>query len=438
MSRHVLVVNRFDSENGQYHRYIDHDLHRVAYLTSRAGAAPIDEERAEVVVEVGDLTNWKDVCTHAKAIVDAYGPIDDVIALSEYDLELGAWLREQLGVPGLTSEDIARVRDKVTMKTLLSAAGLRVPRFVVVDSPETVRQFASTVGLPLILKPRRGWDSQGVFLVRSEASLESVLREHDLADYECEEFITGTMHHIDGVAQNGRVKTLRSARMVASCLDFALGQPSGSVANDDEHLEQRFVTYTEGVLAALGIQTSAFHLEVFLTENNDGLARTLDRNAEDIVFLEIGARVGGAQIPHLWREVYGVDLFAAWVRMLLGEDLDTSFVGAAAEVGGYLLIPEPPIRPCRVTSTTSLVDRIPQLYAETLPGIGTVLAGTGGGKETGGQFRFRGATSMEVEHAMARAADEYHLGWEPLPPGEQSRQLPPGPTKGRAQAVACP
>jgi hypothetical protein len=246
------------------------------------------------------------------------------------------------------------------------------------------------------------------------------------------------MHHIDGIVHDGEVRALRSARMIASCLDFALGEPSGSVANDDEQLERRFVRYTERVLAALGIRNSAFHLEVFLTaEPSAAGEEAAEPGADGIVFLEIGARVGGAGIPYLWRDVYGVDLVETWVRMLLGEDPRPAPVGATAEVGGYLLIPEPPIRPCRVTARTSIVDRIPELYAEVLPAVGTVFSGTGGGKETAGQFRFRGATAVQVEQAMRRAAAEYRLDWEPLPPEEQL-QLRPGRGAGRAQAIACP
>jgi ATP-grasp domain-containing protein len=421
-SQHVLVINRFDNESGRYHRYIDHEQHRVAYITTSAGLSPLPCDRAETVIVVDDLTDRDEVRTKACQVVDRFGPLDHVLALSEFDLELGAEIRDSLGVPGPQPDDIRRVRDKVTMKRLVAAAGLPVPRFATVDSIDAVRRFAATTGFPLVLKPRRGWDSQGVFLVGSAGALDQLLTTVSLQEYECEEFIEGRMYQVDGVVQHGRVRLLRASRLLNSCLEFALGGPFGSVVNDDVQLERRINDYTQRVVDALRLDTSAFHLELFHTDR------------DELVFLEIGARVGGAQIPYLWRDVYGVDLHETWVRMLLGESVELPDVDVDTEAGGYLLMPEPPARPCRVLGATSLVDRVPEMYAEVLPAPGTVLDGTGGCRETGGRYRFRGPTSEEVEQAILRTVTEHRLDWEPVTGVE--RETPR--VHGRSQSKALP
>jgi hypothetical protein len=432
-SEHILVINRFADRDAEYDRYIDHDQYRVAYITTRTGAEFLDADRAEIVVIVDDLSDRDVVLAHGKMIHAQFGDIDHLVCLSEFDLDIGGWLRDELGIPGPGITEIDRVRDKVTMKQLVSAAGLRVPRWELVESADATRRFATSVGYPVILKPRRGWDSQGVFLIRTQDALTAVLDGKDLTDYECEEFISGAMYHIDGIAQNGTIQVLRSARMTSSCLDFALGVPSGSVATDDGLLEERFRHFTQRVIRALGIRTSAFHLEVFRCQDEvAAVLGTMGPNVDDIVFLEIGARVGGAQIPNVWREVYGIDLVETWVRMLLGEDPCLPSVSADTEVGGYLLIPEPPVRPCRVAEVSSLIGRIPEVYAETLPEQGAVLDGSGGGTDTAGQFRLRGNTSCAVENAIRRVVSEYRLEWQSL----NGPARPPNAAR-RTQARKC-
>ena len=433
MGQHVLVINRFDSELGRYHAYIDHQANAVAYITTEAGAHPIDQEQAETVFTVEDLANWEDVIGRSHQIVHQFGAFDHVIALSEFDLELGARLREVLDVPGPTPDDIRRVRDKVTMKRLVSEAGLRAPRFIVVDSPGSVRRFVEGSGFPVVLKPRDGWDSQGVILVRSEHALDEVLATQALAGYECEEYVAGEMYHVDGLAQDGTVRVVRASRLLATCLDFALGTPFGSVSNDDADLERRLASYAQRVVNALQIGTSAFHLEVFRTPDAMPAVGAAPSEHDDLVFLEIGARVGGAQIPYIWRQVYRLDLVESWVRMLMGENPVLPRIDHAP-AAGYLLMPEPPVRPCRVLGVTPLIQRIPGMYAELLPAPGKVLDGTGGCKETGGTYRFRAATSRQVERAIRRVVAEYRLDYEPLLPEEQGPPRAPE-RSGRVQAL---
>ncbi|GAA1171077.1 biotin carboxylase [Kitasatospora gansuensis] len=426
--RHILVLNRFNEEVGcRYTDYIDHTVDRVAYLTSAVGRGGVETDLAETVAVVADLADWAAVSELALEIVRRYGPLDHVVALFERDLEVAAALRELLGVAGPGPAEIEKVRDKVTMKQLVAAAGLRVPRFVDADSAEQVRRFAGRTGFPVVLKPRDGSGSQGIYLINSLASLEETLAS-PLENYVCEEFVSGTMYQVDGVVQDGTVRVLRAFRLLNTCLDYALGDPFGSVAGDDPVLEQRLVGYAELLLAALGVRSSVFHLEVFAVDpagpgEYDGL-----------VFLEVAARAGGAELPHLWREVYGLDLLEVATRLSLGESPTLPELDPAGPAGGYLLMPEPPVRPCRVLSTTPLIDRVPAMYAEVLPEPGTVLNGTGGAKETGGRYRFRAGSGAEIERAIRQVLDEYELTWEPVaqPAAGVFR------VKGRAQSLARP
>jgi hypothetical protein len=234
------------------------------------------------------------------------------------------------------------------------------------------------------------------------------------------------MYQVDGVVdRDGAVRALRSSRLLNTCLDYALGDPFGSVANDDVDLERLLNTYSEQVLAALDVRGSVFHLEVFVLDGAD--------EHDGIVFLEVAARAGGAEVPHLWREVYGQDLLEIAVRLAVGEDPPVTAVDMAGEAGGYLLMPEPPTRPCRVVEVVSLIDRVPEMYAEVLPAVGSVMDGTGGPAENGGRYRFRARTGREIQTAIERVVAQYELKWEPLPNGQAAARA-----LGRVQSVVRP
>ncbi|MDH6225230.1 ATP-grasp domain-containing protein [Streptomyces sp. MJP52] len=419
MNRHVLVINRWTNSYAEYHRHIDHTADRVAYLTTAEGSVPLDPELAEDIRVLPDLGDTEAALRETERLIARHGPFTHVLALSEFDLELAGEIRGRFKIPGRTPGQVAAVRDKVVMKGLVAAAGLRVPAFAETPTAAAVREFAARHGHPFVLKPRAGADSQGVHVVRTPEQLDTLLEEADLDDAQCEEFVDGVLHQVDGVMSGGVLLTSRSWRCGGSCLDFATGTAFSSVANDDRDFERRVTAVAERVCAALGITDDVFHLEVFRTPEDAG---------DDIVFLEIGARAGGGQVRFVWDEVYGVDLVAASALVQLGETPAVAPMDLDGPVAGYLMMPEPPVRPAVVRSVTSLVDRVPGMYAETLPPPGAVLSGNGGAVHTAGVFRYRGDSAEEVRSAIRRTLAAYRLDWHPL-------DAPPVPAAGETADV---
>ncbi|MER5865550.1 ATP-grasp domain-containing protein [Kitasatospora sp. NPDC002040] len=409
MGRHVLILNRWNNRFAEYHRYLDHTVDRVSYLTTAAGAGPLSAELAEEIRVVADLADRVEVAAEALELSLKHGPFTHVLALSEFDLELGAELRELLKVPGKGVEEIRLVRDKVVMKAAVAAAGLRVPANRAVAAAEDVRAFGAEHGYPFVLKPRAGADSQGVYVLEDPAAVERALADTALTDFQCEEFIDGNLYQVDGVVSGGVLRTIRSWRCLGSCLDFAVGSPFGSVANDDPVFEARVVAFTEGVLAALQLTDEVFHLEVFRANGSD-----------ELVFLEIGARAGGGQVRFVWEEVYGLDLIEASVHVQLGIGRTYPTAEVGGEVAGYLMMPEPPVRPAVVHRVASLAAAIPELYTEALPPAGTVLDGNGGAVHTAGAFRFRADSSARVQAAIETAVKLYEIDWSPAAAAEVS------------------
>ncbi len=69
---------------------------------------------------------------------------------------------------------VALTQDKLTQKQALQNAGLAVPQFQAIHSPEAIVSAGKKFGWPMVLKSRRnGYDGKGNFTLRSEADIPS-------------------------------------------------------------------------------------------------------------------------------------------------------------------------------------------------------------------------------------------------------------------------
>lgn len=388
-----LVLNRWTDDFADYHRVIDHDAVEVAYVTVKGHTERLPHGAARHIETVDHPDDRDVVVAAARRCQAALGRIDHLIALSEFDLLLAAELRDLLGVPGYGLAEVLRFRDKIEMKRAVQDAGLRTPQFAALDDAEAVRALVKAVGFPVIVKPRGGAASKGCELASTWEALANLREERCGGDHECEEFIQGPIYHVDGLVAEGELRFARAWRYLNTCYDFAKGRPLGSVMLDPPRARP-LVAFARESLRALGLHQGAFHLEVI--EGREGFH-----------FMEIGARVGGGEIPFVIRDLFGVDLIGDWLRLELGEAPATLAVDRAEspEIGGFLMIPEPV--GCELVSRRSPLGSVPGLYDHDLPLPGHVFDGRGGYDVLLGRFRFRGAAPEAVERAIWRTLDLY-------------------------------
>jgi biotin carboxylase len=91
--------------------------------------------------------------------------IDRIAALDDFDVEMGAMLREFFQVPGFGRTVAARFRDKLTMRTTARRLGLAVPEFTSVANDAAVNDWADRVAPPWMLKPRGMAAATGIRVV---------------------------------------------------------------------------------------------------------------------------------------------------------------------------------------------------------------------------------------------------------------------------------
>ncbi|WP_227746896.1 MULTISPECIES: ATP-grasp domain-containing protein [Paraburkholderia] len=303
-----------------------------------------------------------------------------------------ARLRNSFSIPGDLPDQVVRFRDKAVMKYDIAAAGLRVPRFAALEDlgfPDA--EEINAMRFPVIVKPRTGAASVGVRRVDTRAQFDALWPTLPIAGYECEEYIEGTIYHVDGFVLDGAFVIARASRYVNTCLEFAQGKPLGSVMLDPGPLNDALLTFADASLRALALVNGPFHLEII-------------RGRDGLYFLEIGARVGGGEIPFLFRDLYGVDLFALWVAQQSGDEArftaQTQAAFAASTScarGGFLMLPEPI---GKVFVDAQLPQGIAALYETVLPKQHHLFDGAGGYDTILARFRYRGASEHEIAVAI--------------------------------------
>src|SRR5215468_2445737 len=116
------------------------------------------------------------------AFLSRQAKIDRVVALEEFDVVTAALIREHLCLPGLNSSSAKVFRDKLAMAVHSQRAGIIVPDFVPLISPEEVRQFMEQVPAPWIIKPRSDVSAIGIRKVERPAEVWQAIDEMNERD----------------------------------------------------------------------------------------------------------------------------------------------------------------------------------------------------------------------------------------------------------------
>jgi len=317
--RHILIINRYDDEFSDYRKYIDHTQVNVSYITMEDRSSLIDPEVSSFVVKISILDT--DIVMHEARKIHQQNPIDSVIAFSEYDLDSAAEVRTQLNINGAKTSDNQLCRNKASMKGALKGSTVRYPCYQEISFRVDIESFCSDKGYPAILKPQAGAASEGVIKIECP---EDIPELENFSGYEIEEYIDGDIYHVDAILTNDSIPYFKVSKYINTCLDFRHGKPLGSVAIDEPDLITTARALTQEVCKRLNLKSQAIHLE-FIESNGK------------LVFVEVGGRVGGGEIPFVTKRCEGIDLYELWVQAALGVPISPM----KTQITGFLMMPNP-------------------------------------------------------------------------------------------------
>ncbi|HDR8989167.1 ATP-grasp domain-containing protein [Burkholderia vietnamiensis] len=407
----ILIINnlaqfpgtgRWDFDLVRYDEFVDHRQHRVSYLVNRRGRSAVtasaDSYRLYELDRLDDIAAYRTVIAE---IVGASGPIDRLIVFSESLQDLAAQLRAEFDIPGKKPDENRLGRDKLLMKQKVEEAGLRTPRYRSVTSTEvsSALTFAEHTGYPLILKPIDGQSSHGVQKICDAVQLRTAIANLPSGgEWDLEEFVAGTLMHVDGlVDRNGNVTLVVPSRYVNTCLDFTAGAPLGAIMLEPGTALHAYVSkFATQCVTAIGLRACPFHLELFHTTD------------DELVFLEVGARVGGADVPSMIHRATGINLFREWVNMSL--DQPAQLYAPTGSVGAWLMFPRPTCLPQRVRSVTRFDGRLDSLYRQLVPNDGQLIEHEDGYCSLqSGRFLFDSPSGTQVARDVAHVLEAFRI-----------------------------
>jgi biotin carboxylase len=246
--------------------------------------------------------------------------VRSVVTVDEPAVRAAAFLRALLGVPGQDLHSAVAFTDKAVMKDRLRAAGLPVVPHRVVHTLRGIPLAAAEVGWPVVVKPRDGFGTINTHLVRDEGHFDELIRggalgaagtlphsmqvsatARSLEDHPGGFLVEAAVgqvvaeYHCELLVEDGRERYCVPARYEAPCIETVDGS-TGSVVLAAGPRRERIAELTRAAAAALGLTTGFAHCEV------------LEDAAGRLFIGEIGARPGGAQIPHLLSLQHGISV----------------------------------------------------------------------------------------------------------------------------------
>jgi formate-dependent phosphoribosylglycinamide formyltransferase (GAR transformylase) len=310
----VVFVEPFFPSN---QRHFARALAEVGATVVGIGESPADALDGELrgwlhhYEQVSSVTDVE-AMTHAVRWVQDKLWVDRLEATIEAHTMAAAQVREACGIPGTSVRTAWLCRDKPSMKQALREAGVPTAASTAAGSAAEALAFAEQVGFPLILKPRSGAGAADTTRADDAAGLEHALGifgGQGVESIAVEEFVEGHEGFYDTIAVNGQV-----------ALDFVTHYyPNVLEAMRTRWISPEFIStnridtapeYAEvremgrRVIAALGIGTSATHMEWFF-------------GPKGLKFSEIGCRPPGVGAWDLYSAGNEIDTYREWAMAIV-------------------------------------------------------------------------------------------------------------------------
>ncbi|WP_457062241.1 ATP-grasp domain-containing protein [Mycobacteroides abscessus] len=314
----VLVLNRYGLSSIRYADWLE-GCSAIVLITSAQSLSPSAGLRRQQianytqVVEFEDYTGNPEVLCAAAELHEKYR-FDRIIAMSEYDILRAAQLRELLAIPGQGVEDALKFRDKVAMKEALGRSGLPIAEYAPVNSMADILGFVRHHGYPIVVKPRRGAGSNGVFVIHNGEELASSIKEmssirgDENANLIVEEYIENELYQVDGVLFDGEV-LLSWPSYTTSTLAFQQGDVcTASMLDADSPLRVPLQNMAAAAMRALpSPAVTIFHIEIF------------SHRSRGLVLNEVAERMSGGKFDVSLSRAFDVNFEEWYVRSALRE-----------------------------------------------------------------------------------------------------------------------
>jgi hypothetical protein len=272
----------------------------------------LDQDLRQWMLHYHQVGNVTDVGAMTDAVrwVQERVWVDRLEAVVEAHTMAAAQVRENCTIPGTSVRTAWLCRDKPSMKEALRGAGVPTAASAAAHNAAEVREFARQVGYPLILKPRAAAGASGTVRVDTSDELDSALAGFGSAEsIAVEEFVEGHEGFYDTLSINGEPAYDFITHYYPNVLDAMRTRwisPQFVATNRVDTVADYRQVREMGrrVTAALGIETSATHMEWFF-------------GPKGLRFSEIGCRPPGVRAWDLYAAGNDIDIYREWANAIV-------------------------------------------------------------------------------------------------------------------------
>ncbi|MFO7566135.1 MAG: hypothetical protein R6X02_26050 [Enhygromyxa sp.] len=292
-------------------------LHAVGARVTGIGERPkesLDDEMRHWLThyeQVGNVTSVEQV-ERAVRFVQSKVRVDRLEASVEAHVMCAAKVREACGIPGTSVETTFLCRDKPSMKEVLREAGVACAQSIGSGEVAEIERFAARVGYPLIVKPRDAAGAAATYRCDNDAQLDHALRESGVGhgrSVAVEEFIEGHEGFWDTITIGGTVVHEFICHYYPTVLEAMRSRSVNPMFICTNRVDT-VLAYDEvkqmgrKVIAALGIDTSATHMEWFF-------------GPKGLKFSEIACRPPGVGAWDLYCAANDIDIYREWAEAVV-------------------------------------------------------------------------------------------------------------------------
>lgn len=239
--------------------------------------------------------------------------IDRIVALDDFDIELGAALREHFRLPGFYESTARLFRDKLAMRTQARELGVPIPEFIGAFNTDDIRSFLSRVPGPWLLKPRSSANAIGIQKLFSSDDVFKAIDAlgDEQSNHLIEQMIPGELYHVDSIVANGAVKFAEVNKYAKPLFDVYHGGGIYMTRTMPRNKPQipLLRDINERVLLGFGMDQGVSHTEYMHSPMD-----------EKFYLIETSARVGGANIAEMVEAATGLNLWSEWAKVEIDRD----------------------------------------------------------------------------------------------------------------------
>jgi len=300
----------------------------ILILTSNNSTRNFDKKDDNFRISYGPEYDSEDFDTFFYEQAIKFKP-DLIFSNSESDTLRTAIARDLLGISGQHVSEAIMFRDKIAMKKLFSNMLIPVPKYSKICCASDIKTFARDHD-KIVLKPRMGSGSQGVYIIENTDEVDRILTANsrlvtDIANnrYMAEEFIKGSVYHIDVVIQNNKRILFSPSKYFNppyTYYKFSSGSHMLHAESDDYKLIDKI--FLDGIPKA-HLSDGIYHFELFKSMEN-GM----------FVAGEVGSRIGGGLIKDSLISSFDVNPIELLINVEMGKKID---VITRKRMSGWLL-----------------------------------------------------------------------------------------------------